>query len=343
MVSFSETGRQLTFLPHPSCAILYRPKDIAGEHIGAIPNVIVIVGPTAIGKTATAVELVGDIGGEIVSADSMAVYKEMDIGTAKPNADEKSRARFRLIDVADPAEPFNVGEFQRMAHEAIEDIIRTNPPAVVVGGSGLYVRAAIDGLNLDIPERDEALRARLAEEARAHGNEQVHARLKAIDPVSAARIHPNNLKRVIRAIEIYERSGIPASVMFDRDAGRQRGFREARWFGLTIERKTLYERIDKRVDAMIEAGLIQEVAWLMQRGIASDMPSMQGLGYKEIAGFLCGEYGREEAISLLKGNTRRFAKRQYTWFTADPRIEWIDVQGMTAKKVSETIKGVLTK
>lgn len=316
---------------------------VAGEQISPFGDVIVIVGPTAVGKTAVAVELVSALGGEIVSADSMAVYRGMDIGTAKPTAEEISRARFHLIDVADPAQPFNVGEFQRLAKAAVDGILATNPPALVVGGSGLYVRAAIDGLNLEIPERDDALRTRLAGEAREHGNEHVHARLRELDPASAERIHPNNLKRVIRAIEIRELSGTPASELFDSDQERERGHKKARWFGLTVERETLYARIDKRVDAMIEAGLIEEVAGLMHQGVSFDMPSMRGLGYKEIAGFLRGEYGQEEAVDLLKGNTRRFAKRQYTWFRAEPRITWIDVDGMTAKKVSETIKGDLSK
>lgn len=316
---------------------------VAEERTGPFRGVIVIVGPTAVGKTAAAVELVSGIGGEIVSADSMAVYRGMDIGTAKPTPEERARARFHLVDVADPAQPFNVGEFQRLAECAIEEILATNPPAVIVGGSGLYVRAAVDGLNLEIPERDDTLRRKLAEEARMYGNERVHARLQELDPVSASRIHPNNLKRVIRAIEICEISGTPASKVFEADARTERGHRTARWFGLRVERQALYERIDKRVDEMIRAGLIDEVASLMQQGVSLEATSMQGLGYKEIVGFLRGDYSREEAVDLLKGNTRRFAKRQYTWFRAEGRIKWIDVDGMTAKKVSETIKGELSK
>lgn len=303
----------------------------------------VIVGPTAVGKTAVAVEFACGIGGEIVSADSMAVYVGMDIGTAKPTAEQRSRARFHVIDAADPARPFGVGDFQKLAREAIDDVLARNRPVVVVGGSGLYVRAAVDGLNLGIPGRDDALRTRLAEEARRFGNARVHERLREIDPASAERIHPNNLKRVIRAIEIYEHSGVPASALFDRDAGRERGCPTARWFGLTMNREALYERIESRVDDMIEAGLIEEVAGLLDTGIDPGLPSMQGLGYKEIAGYLRGEYGRDQAISLLKVNTRRFAKRQYTWFRADARVRWIDVAGHTAKKVSGIIKGELCR
>lgn len=289
-----------------------------------------------------AVELVSEIGGEIISADSMAVYVGMDIGTAKPTAEEAARARFHLVDVADPALPFNVGEFQRLARVAMDDVLRRNPPAVVVGGSGLYVRAAIDGLDLDIPSRSDELRARLAAEAREFGNEHVHRRLTAIDPISAERIHPNNVKRVIRAIEIYELSGTPASALFGRQSGNVEQYAKTRWFGLTMNRDALYERIEGRVDSMIESGLVGEVAQLLQKGIDWRLPSMQGLGYKEIAGYLRGEYGREEAIALIKGNTRRFAKRQFTWFRAEARIRWLDVDGMTAKKVSEIIKGAIS-
>lgn len=301
---------------------------------------IVIVGPTAVGKTAVAVELVSQLGGEIISADSMAVYTGMDIGTAKPTAQERQHATFHLIDVADPAKPFSVGEFQRLARSAIDGVMENNPPAIVVGGSGLYVRAAVDGLDLDIPERSDELRAALTKEATDFGNEHVHHRLAAVDPESAERIHPNNLKRVMRAIEIYELSGTPASELFGRQT--RHGSPDARWFGLTMNRETLYKRIEKRIDTMIEAGLIEEVAGLLKLGIDPNLTSMQGLGYKEIAGFLRGEYGIEEAIALLKGNTRRFAKRQFTWFRADARIRWIDVDDMTAKKVSEIIKGELS-
>ncbi|MDH7602845.1 MAG: tRNA (adenosine(37)-N6)-dimethylallyltransferase MiaA [Armatimonadota bacterium] len=302
------------------------------------PRVIAIVGPTAVGKTATAIELVSRIGGEIVSADSMAVYQGMDIGTAKPTADERKLARFHLIDVADPAKPFSVGEYQRLAQAAIEDIIGRNPPAIVVGGSGLYVKAAIDGLALWIPPRNEELRRSLLEQAQKLGNEAVHSRLAEVDPELAAKIHPNNLKRVIRALEIYEATGLPPSVLFKKDANRKPAYPDARLFGLTMRRETLYARINERVDAMIAAGLIQEVAALIRRGIDRTLPSMQGLGYKEIAGYLAGEYTLDQAVDLLKRNTRHFAKRQLTWFRADKRIKWIDVENRTASEVARIIE-----
>ena len=319
-------------------------------------NVIAIVGPTAVGKTAAAIELVSRIGGEIISADSMAVYVGMDIGTAKPTAEERTRARFHLIDVADPAEPFSVGEYQRLAQAAIDDVVARNPPAIVVGGSGLYVRAAIDGLDMSIPPRDEELRRKLAEEARIHGKEHVHGRLAEIDPDSARRIHPNNLKRVIRALEIYEATLMPASVVFEMDSRRARSYPEARFFGLMMSRESLYARIEERVDSMIAAGLADEVSALLSRGVDPALPSMQGLGYKEIAGYLAGNYGADEAVALLKKNTRRFAKRQFTWFRADERVTWIDVEGRPGPilspehvegskdaEVSKTIQGALDR
>ncbi|MGI6296506.1 MAG: tRNA (adenosine(37)-N6)-dimethylallyltransferase MiaA [Armatimonadota bacterium] len=304
------------------------------KNAGQCDNLIVIVGPTAVGKTAVAIELACKIGGEIISADSMAVYVGMDVGTAKPTREEQSRARFHLIDVVDPSEDFNVGEFQRLAHQAIDDVLERNPPAILVGGSGLYVRAAVDGLDLDIPAGSEELRKDLRDQAHKYGNEYLHRRLRELDPVSAAQIHPNNLKRVIRAIEICELSGSPASELHDKTRS---GYNCARFFGLTMNRQLLYERIEKRVDAMIADGLIDEVSGLLNRGIEPQMLSMQGVGYKEIAGFLRGEYTKQEAIQLLKRNTRRFAKRQYTWFMRDERIRWLEIDGMTAKKVSELI------
>lgn len=306
-------------------------------------EVIVIVGPTAVGKTAVALELVSDMGGEIISADSMAVYVGMDIGTAKPNSEEQKRAQFHLIDVADPMQPFSVGEFQKLAASSIEDVLGRNPPAIIVGGSGLYVRAAVDGLNLEIPGRDENLRNQLADNAREFGNEYVHEQLRLVDPASAERIHPNNLKRVIRAIEICHISGIPASKLFANDANRPRGHQNAQWFGLTMNREALYRRIDKRVDEMMEAGLVDEVADLLNNGIDPNLPSMQGLGYKEIAGYINGQYCKEDAVFLLKMNTRRFAKRQYTWFRADDRVKWINLDNMAAKDASGNIKGELHK
>ncbi len=304
-------------------------------------NVIVIAGPTAVGKTEVAIELVSKIGGEIVSADSMAVYRGMDIGTAKPTALEQAKAKFHLIDVADPNEWFSVGDFQRLAWQAIDDILKRNPPAIIVGGSGLYIRAAVDGLDESIPSGNDEIRKKLEIEAKTYGRVCLHQRLAEIDPLSAQKIHPSNLKRVIRAIEIFELTGRPASELFAESQRKAPRYPGAAFFGLRMERNALYKRIEGRIDKMIEAGLVDEVRHLMENGVDLNKPSMQGLGYKEIAGYLQGEYSIEIAIDLLKKNTRRFAKRQYTWFNADKRIKWIDVDGKTASEVSTIIQGEL--
>lgn len=306
-------------------------------------RVVAIVGPTGVGKTAVAVELVSELGGEIISADSMAVYVGMDIGTAKPTIEEQRRAQFRLIDVVDPAEPFSVGEYERLARDATEAVLRKAETAFVVGGSGLYVKALIDGLSELTPPDNAQLRRLLTQEAVSHGNESVHRRLAEVDPESAERIHPNNLKRVIRALEIYQATGIPASIIFERDSHRPPRWSDTRFFGLTMSRDALYERIEKRVDDMMNAGLVEEVSSLLERGLGPDLQSMQALGYKEIAGYLRGECDLDEAVELLKKNTRRFAKRQYTWFKADPRIGWISVEGLKAAEVSSIIQGELAR
>lgn len=306
-------------------------------------RVVAVVGPTATGKTATAVALARELDAEIVSADSMAVYVGMDIGTAKPSEQEQREVRFHLIDVADPARPFSVGEYERLAQAAIEEILSRGRCALIVGGSGLYVRAALDGLSEDAPPENAALRRSLLAEARERGREAVHARLAQVDPVSAERIHPNNLKRVIRALEIYEATGLPASVVFERDSERPPRWPNARQFGLTMSRAALYNRIEERVDAMLSSGLLAEARRLVERGLDPSLPSMQGLGYKEIAACIRGECSLDEAVELLKKNTRRFAKRQLTWFRSDSRIRWIDVEGKSAEEVSSLIKGELAR
>ncbi len=306
-----------------------------------LTDVLAIVGPTAVGKTAVAIELARDLGGEIVSADSMAVYTGMDIGTAKPDQNQRARVSFHLIDAVDPGRPFSVGAYQRLAHSAIDDVIRRSPPAIVVGGSGLYVRAAVDGLDATIPPADPAIRQALVEEAREHGKRHLHDRLACVDAESARRIHPNNLKRVIRALEVYRTTGVPASELFEQDSKRPPRYPNARLVGLTMKRPELYARIDQRVDAMIEAGLVDEVRRLLERGVDPGLPSMHGLGYKEIVGYIQGAYGKNEAVALIRKNTRRFAKRQFTWFNADPRIKWIDVHGLTAEEVSSIAKELI--
>jgi len=311
-------------------------NDMA-SHIKLPVDILAIVGPTAVGKTMASICVAEVAGGEIVSADSMAIYRGMDVGTAKPNAEERARAIFHLVDVADPRQAFSVGEFQRLAHRAIEKISKSNPPAIVVGGSGLYVRAAIDGLDDSLPVGDESFRAEMGALAETNGREAVHSLLASVDPVSAARIHPSNLKRVVRALEIARLTGVPASEHFGQST-RQSGWPgRKRMFGLRINRDDLYARIDVRVDLMMERGLVEETRLLLDSGVDAGCTALQGLGYKQIAGYLRGELTLEEAVYLIKRDTRRFARRQFTWFNADDRIEWIDADGLDAQEVASEI------
>ena len=301
-----------------------------------------IVGPTATGKTAVGLELAKKLDGEIVSADSMAVYKGMDIGTAKPTAAEQAAVRFHLIDVVRPDEEFSVAEFKRLAERAVADIIARHRLPLLVGGTGLYVRAVTGGLNIPAVGPDRKLRESLKAEAAAFGNERLLERLRAVDPAAAERIHARDLKRIIRALEVYVLTGLPIS-HFHSTAGSTDAAYHVRLFGLNMSRTALYERIERRVDEQIEAGLVQEVSGLLAGGYTVELPSMKGLGYKQIAGYLLGEYDFETAVALLKRDTRRFAKRQLTWFRADPRIRWIDVEGRGAIEVADEIADLLEK
>jgi tRNA dimethylallyltransferase len=295
-----------------------------------------IVGPTATGKTAVGIELAKKLDGEVISADSMAVYKLMDIGTAKPTLRERAETAFHLVDVVYPDEDFSVAEFNRLAEEAIREILGREKVPILVGGTGLYVRAVTGGLNIPKAGPDPELRERLKSEAAHLGNEHLLARLNEIDPVTAHRLHPNDLKRIIRALEVYELTGFPIS-HFHKTAGASEAPCAVRLFGLTMSRPALYERIERRVDEQIESGLIEEVRMLLDKGYKADLPSMRGLGYKQIAGYVQGNCGLEEAVSLVKRDTRRFAKRQFTWFRADDRVYWIDVEDLSANETAERI------
>lgn len=301
-------------------------------------SILVLVGPTAVGKTAVALELGPLLAGEIVSADSVAVYRGLDIGSAKPSLLERSACIFHLIDVCDPRDNFSAGDFQRLSQSAIRDIICRGKSAIVTGGSGLYVRAAVDGLMMSLPGENPELRKRLYDIADRRGNLDVHRLLQRIDPASALNMPAGNLKRVIRAIEICAGSGRKASELFEEDSGRPSTFPEAVFFGLTLPRETLYERIDRRVEAMMEQGLLQEVKELIESGVPKDALSMQSVGYKEIISHLFGEITLQEAVETIKKNTRRFAKRQYTWFNADKRIKWIEMQSLNAGQAAVMIK-----
>lgn len=298
---------------------------------GDRPKLIVILGPTAVGKSALALELARTYGGEIVSADSMQVYRGMDIGTAKPGPEARARVPHHLIDVVDPDEPFNAALFVEQAGRVINRLHRLGTPVFVVGGTGLYIRALLGGL-LGSPGPDEALRAQWKAVRDEKGVHHLHEELRRLDPRTAGRIHPHDAVRIVRALEVLTLTG-------ESIAGKQAGhrFAERRYrslkIGLRLEREPLFERIEARVDAMLAAGLVDEVAGLLARGYDASLRPMQSLGYRHIGGHLRGEGDLADAVRTLKRDTRHYAKRQETWFAPDPEIRWFspgDAAGVEA-------------
>ena len=288
-------------------------------------RLLAIVGPTATGKTEVGLLLAGRLDGEIVSADSMQVYRGMDIGTAKPTVAQRAQVPHHLIDVLEPGESFSVSDYRARADAALADIWHRGRQPILVGGSGLYVRAVLQEMDFsDVPPNPE-LRQELEREAHERGSQVLHRRLAHVDPAAAARLHPNDTKRIIRALEVVAGGGKPAPSLGSVDQGRAARY-NTRQFGLSLSREELYHRIDERVDRMIAAGLVQEVQALLERGCDESLTSMKGVGYAQLLPHVRGEISLEEAIRRLKRDTRRFAKRQFTWFRADSGIEWIDVE-----------------
>ena len=285
-------------------------------------ELICLLGPTAVGKTAVAIQLAQRLNAEIVSIDSRQIYRQMDIGTAKPTPEEQKAARHHLIDCVDISQPFSVADYQSLADAAIADIQNRNKRVLLVGGAGLYFRAIVDGL-FEGPGADPSLRERLEREAAQHGVDVLHNKLRACDPESAERIHPNNVVRVIRALEVYELTGIPMSELQQQWHPEKQRYPFIA-FCLTMPRAMLYQRIEQRVDVMLANGLIAEVESLLAAGYARDTVALRSFGYKELIAYLDGKCTYLEAVEQLKQNTRRFAKRQLTWFRKDTRIEWID-------------------
>ncbi|MFZ5633763.1 MAG: tRNA (adenosine(37)-N6)-dimethylallyltransferase MiaA [Bacillota bacterium] len=295
---------------------------------------LAIVGPTATGKTEISVRVAGRLGAEIISADSMLIYRHMDIGTAKPSPEERGGVPHHMIDVAGPGEMFNVALYSQSVKEILNDIRERKKLPMLVGGTGLYVRAVIDGYNFSEAGTDRELRAGLMQECADRGRAALHRRLREIDPEAASRLHVNDVKRVVRALEVYYLTGKTLSGSAGREG--QPAF-NLLMYGLTMDRKELYARIEKRVDKMMAAGLVEEVRGLLARGYSPQLTSMQGLGYKEIILYLNGELPLAEAVELLKRNTRRFAKRQLTWFRRDERIKWIDAGKKGVEEVTAEI------
>ncbi len=284
---------------------------------------IILTGPTAVGKTALSIALAKAINGAVISADSMQVYKGMDIGSAKIMPAEMQGVPHYLVDILDPAEEFHVVRFQQLAREALAEIYANGQIPIVVGGTGFYIQALLYDIDFTSQEEDPALRKELEDLAKEQGSVVLHERLQKVDPASAAAIHPNNTKRIIRALEFYEKSNAPISAHNAAERAKESPY-DFRYFVLNDERARLYARIEERVDRMLENGLIEEVKALKEKGFHKEMVSMQGLGYKELLGWLDGTNSLEEAIYLIKRDTRRFAKRQLTWFRRERDVIWVN-------------------
>jgi len=285
------------------------------------PDIVVICGPTGIGKTSAAIALARLFHGEIISADSMQIYRHMNIGTAKPTSEERAAAPHHMIDIVAPDEPFDAARFAREARSAIAAVADRHALPIVTGGTGLYIKSLTQGIFCTKPV-DPALREQLKKDMDRMGAPALHRRLRQRDPETARRIHPNDAFRIIRAIEIFETTGKPLSDHHSAHRFGETHFRTLK-IGLEMERPALYDRIDRRVDIMLEMGLVAEVRRLLEMGYPSGLKSMKSIGYRHMADFIEGRTTWVEAIRTLKRDTRRYAKRQYTWFKADPEVRWV--------------------
>lgn len=284
---------------------------------------IVLTGPTAVGKTALSIELARAVGGEILSADSMQVYRGMDIGSAKIRPREMQGVPHHLIDILDPSQEFNVVVFQKLCRQAMEGIYERGHIPILTGGTGFYIQAVLRDIDFTENEENTEYRGQLEQLAAREGPQALHEMLRAVDPASAEAIHAHNVKRIIRALEFYHLTGEKISEHNEREAERLSPYRYC-YFVLNDDRERLYQRIEERVDRMLEEGLVEEVRRLMEQGCQRDMVSMQGLGYKEILDYLAGEITLEEAVRRIKQGTRHFAKRQLTWFRRERDVIWLN-------------------
>ena len=291
---------------------------------------IILTGPTAVGKTELSIELAKKVNGEMISADSMQVYRFMDIGTAKIMPEDMQGIKHYLIDVLEPTEDFNVVTFQQMAKQAMDEIYAKGKIPIVVGGTGFYIQALLYDTSFEETEESE-YRKELTAYYEQYGAHLLHERLKEIDPVSYETIHKNNVKRVIRALEFYHDTGYPISKHNSEQRQKESPY-NFEYFVLNDKRELIYDRIEKRIDIMMSDGLVEEVKKLLSMGCTSDMVSMQGLGYKEIIPYLNGECTLEDAVYILKRDTRHFAKRQLTWFRREKEVTWVDKSLFTSTK-----------
>jgi tRNA dimethylallyltransferase len=305
-------------------------------------KLVVLIGPTAVGKTTLSMEIAKKFHGEIISGDSMQIYRGMDIGTAKASKEEQALVSHHLIDIVNPDEAFSVAMFQEKASQLISEIQAREHLPIIVGGTGLYIESLCYGFQFSEGGSDEAFRSRQMEFLQQHGEQALHDKLNAIDPITAERLHRNDYRRVIRALEINHVTGKPMSEHLSGQ--KKESPYELCLVGLTMDRALLYKRIEARIDEMLEQGLIAEIHSLLAQGYTKDLVSMQGLGYKEIVGYLEGQYDETDAIILLKKNTRHYAKRQLSWFRHMKEIEWVDVSdtgnfSAHYKKISDIIAG----
>ncbi len=296
-------------------------------------RIVVIAGPTAAGKTEIAIRVAEEVSGDIVSCDSMQIYKYMDIGSAKPTHEERARAKHYLVDEIDPAEEFSVAKYQSLARGYIRKILEEGRVPIVEGGTGLYLNSLLYDMDFPGEGKNKRFRDDLNEEARLFGNMFVYDKLKAIDPEAAARIHPNNLIRVIKALE----AASTGSAMGDFNKFKRTEDYGTLMFCVTRDREELYDRINRRVDLMVEAGLFNEVQGLLARGLSEDDISMKGIGYKEVLAYFDGIYSYEEAVGKIKLNTRHLAKRQEAWFKRYKDMVWYDLSEMTEDRAVEQI------
>lgn len=305
----------------------------------ASTRVIAIVGPTAVGKTAVAEEIARLLGGEIVSADSMQVYRGMDIGTAKQPAGAR-RVPYHCIDLVEPGRPYSAALYQHDARAAIDGLLARGATPVVTGGTGLYVRAALDEMEFPAGELESDTRVRLEALAVSLGAEALHSRLAERDPTSAALIHPRNVRRVVRALEMLEHGGASYAQQASRFAERRAAY-PAVHVGLSMDRAALYARVDARVDRMLEDGLVAEVAGLLEAGYRDALTAAQAIGYKELIPVIESDSDLDEAIESIKLASRRYAKRQLTWFRADPRVRWVDVTDLSTAEAVMAARALL--
>lgn len=301
------------------------------------PKIVVICGPTALGKTAAAIGLAGQFAAEIISADSMQIYRYMNIGTAKPTPEEQTQVPHHMIDIVDPDERFDAKQYATMARNKISSLHRAGVTPFVVGGTGFYIKALVHGL-FGVAASDRKVRSRLQKDVEIHGSHQLHQRLKDCDPDSAVRIHPNDIYRIIRALEVYELTGRAVSDLHRAHRFKDEPFSVLK-IGLYMERERLYNRIDKRVDDMVKAGFVDEVNMLLDMGYSSDLKSMQSIGYRHMIDFIAGRLSWDKTLSTLKRDTRRYAKRQIAWFKADAEVVWSTQEQIT--DIRQKIKAFL--